>query len=232
VSTTTTPLREPMDLPQLDPMSCLSNVCAQIRWMFGLSTVQGLDAVREFDGKSGRVPGEAGSLGASWLALAQEGCEVVVTSDFDLDGLRAGRVDYIASQRLTHDWCADDVAYWTPERVDAFIDRAECETEMLEQLAALGSRWERRQPEIEDVDRLLVDGYVVPLMASNGSAGTTHAVLLYEHLNAVTDGRSWSAYRVYNPAFHVPAEYNPVGVYGTDVLAEWWLGQSLVGVRR
>lgn len=219
-----TAYREPYELPQL-PMSCMSNVTAQARWILGLSDTQGPPAIAEVDHLVGRAVGQHTEPDACLLLLAQEGCRVTEISDFDLDALRVGGVDYVRSRRKPGDWTADDEAYLTPARMAAYVDRAE--RLMQRRADTLGGfervRFEQRRPVFDDFARILDDGMLVIAMVEGSNAGTSHAVLVYDHHEHPGVGER---YRVYWPR----RTGKTLGLECAADLEEIWLGQSLIGV--
>jgi hypothetical protein len=223
----TTTYREPYELAQL-PMSCMSNVTAQARWILGLSDTQGAEAIAEVDALVGRALGEHAEPHACLTLLAQEGCRVEELTDFDLDALRAGGADYVRSRRKPGDWSAEDEAYLTPARMAAYLARAE--RVMQERADGLHGfeqvRLEARRPVFDDFDRLLDDAMLVIAMVEGASSGTSHAVLVYDrYRNRVGD----EVYRVYWPRLGSSPTLDALHVAD---LQQMWLGESLIGVGR
>lgn len=185
MSTTTTSLREPMDLPQLDSMSCYTNVIAQIRWMFGISDTEGLDAVREVDALTGRPPDELSEGTPQLQLLADEGCRIRGIGEFNIDEVRADPLAHI-KKRIRDEWSPAHDEWWTEDHLRAFIERAEQFVETL--LRHPNVRFEQRRPALSDVSAAIDDGMLVPLLIKNFDAGSAHAMLVFGRHNGYFQG--------------------------------------------
>lgn len=198
--TTTTVLRDPMPLPQVERNSCQSCVTAQARWMLGLSDLTGQDAVREMDRLTGRQPGAGIPVSFSVPVLLEDGCEVVCYGppDIDRDRLHREGLSYFR-EYYSREWTADDESYWTEERLAAFAERSEAERATK---AAAEQRfgWRLgRGPEftIRHAESLLAGGWLIlTTYVEDHGPGTSHATLVY--------GRDGSAFSLYTPRYREP----------------------------
>ncbi len=203
--------REPRMLIMPEENSCLSCVTTNILFSHGMVDAQW--PVSATDELLGREPGQPLRTSAADFLLMNYGFKLQFFDAFDANRfLTEGRA-YLR-EVYGEAWPEPDFSnYWTDEKL---LERQLARQTEEAQYKAFGEKFEHfvKEPAIEDIDNLLLDGNQVISQVRVTDGSTLHSCLIYP--DTEQDGE----FAIYNPD---PDDGGLVWIDREYFLGEWWL---------